>query len=108
MSNRFCSDNKVQVTREVDGGLQVISMPLPAVLSADLRLNTPRYATLPNIMKARKKPLDTLTLADLGIPTAKGNLITVQVNDPPTRKAGQKVDSVPTLVQKLKNEAKVV
>lgn len=107
-SNIEVNDDKtLNVTREVDGGMQVLKMPLPAVVSADLRLNTPRYATLPNIMKARKKPLDTLTLADLGV-EINNNLIIEEVNEPPTRDAGVKVADVTELVDKLKNEAKVI
>mmetsp|Transcript_21862 Transcript_21862/g.30901 ORF Transcript_21862/g.30901 Transcript_21862/m.30901 type:complete len:254 (-) Transcript_21862:123-884(-) len=106
----FCSgidikDKTMQVTREVDGGLQVLSMPLPAVVSTDLRLNEPRYASLPNIMKARKKPIETLTLADLGIDTTP-RLKILSVEDPPVREAGIKVADATELVDKLQNEAK--
>jgi len=100
-------DGKAQVTREVDGGLQTISLSLPAVVTSDLRLNEPRYASLPNIMKAKKKPLDVKTPEDLGVnvsPTVK----LVKVEPPPERQAGIKVESVAELVDKLKNEAKVI
>jgi len=103
------SDDKknMELTREVDGGLQVLDVPLPAVVTTDLRLNTPRYASLPNIMKARKKPIENLKLADMGIDTAP-RLTVVEVQDPPVREAGIKVESVDELVDKLKNEAKVL
>jgi electron transfer flavoprotein beta subunit len=95
------------ITREVDGGLEVVSMPLPAVITADLRLNEPRYASLPNIMKARKKPIATMKPADLGVDPAP-RLVTVKVTEPPKRQAGKKVGSVAELVDKLRNEAKVI
>ncbi len=95
------------VTREVDGGLETVSLTLPAVITADLRLNEPRYASLPNIMKARKKTIDTLTPADLGVDPAP-RLTTLQVNEPPVRKAGIKVADVAALLDKLHNEAKVI
>ncbi|MEW5728343.1 MAG: electron transfer flavoprotein subunit beta/FixA family protein [Pseudomonadota bacterium] len=95
------------VTREVDGGLETVSLKLPAVVTTDLRLNEPRYASLPNIMKAKKKPIDTLSPADLGVDTAP-RLVTLKVEEPAKRKAGIKVDSVAALVDKLKNEAKVI
>lgn len=98
---------KVNVTREVDGGLQTIALSLPAVVTTDLRLNEPRYASLPNIMKAKKKPLDVTTPADLGVDIAP-RLTTVRVEPPADRKAGVKVESVAQLVDKLKNEAKVI
>ena len=98
---------KAKVTREIDGGLQTIELGLPAVISADLRLNEPRYASLPNIMKAKKKPLDTVTPADLGVEVAP-RLRTLKVEPPPERKAGIKVGSVAELVEKLRNEAKVI
>lgn len=101
------ADGKAQVTREVDGGLETLSISLPAVVSTDLRLNEPRYVTLPNIMKAKKKPLDTLTPADLGVDVAP-RLKTLKVAEPAGRKAGIKVPDVATLVDKLKNEAKVL
>jgi electron transfer flavoprotein beta subunit len=95
------------VTREVDGGLETLALPLPAVITTDLRLNEPRYATLPNIMKAKKKPLDTVTPADLGVDVAP-RLKTLKVSEPPKRQAGVKVADVADLVAKLKNEAKVI
>jgi electron transfer flavoprotein beta subunit len=95
------------VTREVDGGLETVALKLPAVVTTDLRLNEPRYASLPNIMKARKKPIENLKPADLGVdPTPR--LTTVKVIEPAKRKAGVKVGSVAELVQKLKTEAKVI
>lgn len=97
----------MEVTREVDGGLQVINTPLPCVLSVDLRLNTPRYASLPNIMKARKKPLENIKIADLGVDTAP-RIEVLEVVDPPTRGAGIMVEDVDALFDKLKNEAKVL
>jgi len=96
-----------QVTREVDGGLETIAVTLPAVVSVDLRMNEPRYVTLPNIMKAKKKPLETVKPADLGVDPAP-RLRTLKVAEPPTRKAGIKVPDVATLVAKLKGEAKVI
>jgi electron transfer flavoprotein beta subunit len=101
------ADGKAVVTREVDGGLETLSLTLPAVITADLRLNEPRYASLPNIMKARKKPIETITPADLGIDPAP-RLTTVSVAEPPTRKAGIKVADIATLLDKLRNEAKVI
>ena len=95
------------VTREVDGGLETVALSLPAIVTTDLRLNEPRYASLPNIMKARKKPIETLTPADLGVDPAP-RLTVVKVVEPPKRKAGAKVGSVAELVQKLKTEAKVI
>jgi electron transfer flavoprotein beta subunit len=95
------------VTREVDGGLETIQVKLPAIVTTDLRLNEPRYVTLPNIMKAKKKPLETVAPADLGVDPAP-RLKTLKVTDPPARKAGIKVADVAALVDKLKNEAKVV
>ncbi|SFN43502.1 electron transfer flavoprotein subunit beta/FixA family protein [Variovorax sp. OV329] len=99
--------DKVNVTREVDGGLETISLTLPAVITTDLRLNEPRYVTLPNIMKAKKKQLDTMTPADLGVDVAP-RLKTLKVVEPAKRGAGIKVPDVATLVDKLKNEAKVI
>jgi electron transfer flavoprotein beta subunit len=96
-----------QVTREVDGGLETISVKLPAVVTTDLRLNEPRYVTLPNIMKAKKKPLETLTPEALGVDVAP-RLKTLKVLEPPKRSAGKLVKSVQELVEKLKNEAKVI
>ena len=95
------------VTREVDGGLETVALTLPAIVTTDLRLNEPRYASLPNIMKARKKSLETITPADLGI-DASPRLTTLKVAEPPVRKAGIKVGSVAELVDKLRNEAKVI
>lgn len=95
------------VTREVDGGLQAISLPLPAVVTADLRLNEPRYASLPNIMKAKKKPLDTSTPDDLGV-DASARVTLMGVELPAERQAGIKVEDVAQLVDKLRNEAKVI
>jgi len=97
----------IEVTREVDGGLQTLALPLPAIVTTDLRLNEPRYASLPNIMKAKKKPVDVLSVADLGVDVAP-RLKVISVTEPPTRQAGAKVDSVATLVAKLKNEAGVL
>ncbi len=99
--------DKVNVTREVDGGLETVSLSLPAVVTTDLRLNEPRYVTLPNIMKAKKKPLDTVKPADLGVDVAP-RIKTLTVAEPPKRSAGIKVPDVATLVSKLKNDAKVI
>ena len=96
-----------EVTREVDGGLETIAVKLPAVVTTDLRLNEPRYVTLPNIMKAKKKPLETLTPETLGVDVAP-RLKTLKVQEPPKRSAGKLVKSVQELVEKLKNEAKVI
>ena len=101
------ADGKAVVTREVDGGLETVSIKLPAVITTDLRLNEPRYVTLPNIMKAKKKQLDTFSPDDLGVDVAP-RLKTLKVTEPSARKAGIKVPDVATLVDKLKNEAKVV
>lgn len=101
------ADGKARVTREVDGGLQVVEIKLPAVVTTDLRLNQPRYASLPNIMKAKKKPLDTCKPADLGVDVAP-RLTTLKVAEPPKRAGGTKVADVKQLVDKLKNEAKVI
>ena len=95
------------VTREIDGGLETVTVKLPTIVTADLRLNTPRYATLPNIMKAKKKPLDVLTPEALGVDIAS-RLTTLKVVEPPKRKGGVIVADVATLVYKLKNEAKVI
>ncbi|MGM9513775.1 electron transfer flavoprotein subunit beta/FixA family protein [Roseateles sp. DB2] len=100
-------DGKVAVTREVDGGLETVSLSLPAVVTTDLRLNEPRYVTLPNIMKAKKKTLDVVKPADLGVDVAP-RIKTLKVEEPPKRSAGIKVPDVATLVSKLKNEAKVI
>ena len=99
--------DKAAVTREVDGGLETLSLTLPAVITADLRLNEPRYVTLPNIMKAKKKPLDTIKPEDLGVQVAP-RLKTLKVTEPAKRGAGVKVADVAALVEKLKNEAKVI
>ncbi|BEP36291.1 electron transfer flavoprotein subunit beta/FixA family protein [Variovorax sp. V59] len=101
------ADGKATVTREVDGGLETITLSLPAVITTDLRLNEPRYVTLPNIMKAKKKQLDTFKPEDLGV-DVKPRLKTLKVSEPPKRGAGIKVPDVATLVDKLKNEAKVI
>jgi electron transfer flavoprotein beta subunit len=101
------AEGTATVTREVDGGLETIALKLPAVVTADLRLNEPRYASLPNIMKARKKPIDTVKPADLGVDPAP-RLTTLKVSEPAARKAGIKVPDVATLVDKLRNEAKVI
>jgi len=100
-------DGSMDVTREVDGGLESINVKLPAAVTVDLRLNEPRYASLPNIMKAKKKPIDTMAPADLGVDTAK-RLSVVKVVEPEKRQGGTKVGSVAELVDKLKNEAKVI
>jgi electron transfer flavoprotein beta subunit len=101
------ADGKAVVTREVDGGLETLSMTLPALITTDLRLNEPRYATLPNIMKAKKKPLETLTPETLGVDVTP-RLITVKVQEPPKRKGGEIVVDVAQLVRKLRNEAMVI
>ena len=99
--------DKVNVTREIDGGLEVLSLSLPAVVTTDLRLNEPRYVTLPNIMKSKKKPLEVVKPEDLGVDVTP-RLKTLSVSEPPKRGAGIKVPDVATLVDKLKNEAKVI
>jgi electron transfer flavoprotein beta subunit len=101
------SGASVQVTREIDGGLETLSLNLPAIVTTDLRLNEPRYVTLPNIMKAKKKPLENLKPADLGVDVTP-RLKTLKVSEPAGRKAGIKVADVAALVDKLKNEAKVI
>ncbi|MFP3558652.1 electron transfer flavoprotein subunit beta/FixA family protein [Paraburkholderia sp. SIMBA_049] len=101
------ADGKATVSREVDGGAETLSLKLPAVVTTDLRLNEPRYVTLPNIMKAKKKPLETLKPADLGVDVAP-RLKTVKVAEPPKRSAGVMVPDVKALVEKLRNEAKVL
>ena len=101
------AEGRATVTREVDGGLETISVSLPAVVTTDLRLNEPRYVTLPNIMKAKKKQLDVVKPEELGVDVAP-RLKTLKVSEPPGRKAGVKVPDVATLVAKLKNEAKVI
>jgi electron transfer flavoprotein beta subunit len=100
-------DGHARVTREVDGGMEIIHLSLPAIITTDLRLNEPRYVTLPNIMKAKKKQLDNLKPADLGVDVAP-HIKTLRVKEPPTRSAGIKVADVAALVDKLKNEAKVI
>lgn len=101
------SDGKAKVTREVDSGLETIEVDLPTIVTVDLRLNEPRYASLPNIMKAKKKPIDEMTPADLGVDTAP-RLQTLKVEEPPVRQAGVMVDSVAALVDKLQNEARII
>ena len=101
------ADGKATVVREVDGGLETVEIKLPAVVTTDLRLNEPRYASLPNIMKAKKKPIDEKTPEDLGVDIAP-RLKTLSVDEPPKRSAGIKVPDVATLVQKLKTEAGVI
>ncbi|MCK9513653.1 MAG: electron transfer flavoprotein subunit beta/FixA family protein [Pigmentiphaga sp.] len=101
------ADGKATVTREVDGGLETVALTLPAVVTTDLRLNEPRYVTLPNIMKAKKKPLDNVKPEELGV-DVEPRLKTLKVAEPPGRKAGIKVADVAALVDKLKNEAKVI
>lgn len=101
------AEGTVTVTREIDGGLETIALTLPAVVTVDLRLNTPRYASLPNIMKAKKKPIETVTPADLGVDVTP-RLKTLKVTEPAKRQAGVKVADVAELVSKLKNEAKVI
>jgi electron transfer flavoprotein beta subunit len=101
------ADGHAIVTREVDGGLETLKIRLPAVITTDLRLNEPRYVTLPNIMKAKKKTLEVLKPADLGV-DVKAHLKVLKVSEPPKRSAGIKVPDVATLVSKLKNDAKVI
>lgn len=101
------ADNKAIVTREIDGGLETISMPLPAIITTDLRLNEPRYAALPNIMKAKSKPLATKTTSDYGVDCTP-RLKVLSVNEPPKRVGGGKVSSVDELISKLKNDIKVI
>ena len=99
--------DSMTVIREVDGGLETVVLTLPAIITTDLRLNEPRYASLPNIMKARKKTIDIVKPADLGVdPTPR--LVVIKVEEPPKRQAGRKVGSVAELVDKLRNEAKVI
>jgi electron transfer flavoprotein beta subunit len=100
-------DGHADITREIDGGLETLKVRLPAVVTTDLRLNEPRYVTLPNIMKAKKKPLEIVRPADLGVDVAP-RIKTLKVSEPPQRSAGIKVPDVATLVAKLKNEAKVI
>ena len=100
-------DNTLDVTREIDGGLETIRVNIPCVITTDLRLNEPRYASLPNIMKAKQKKIELLEISDLGI-DIKNRLKVLEVNEPPVRKPGIKVNDVESLVDKLKNEAKVL
>ena len=100
-------DQKLKVTREIDGGLETVTLKLPAVVTTDLRLNEPRYASLPNIMKAKKKPISEYTPADLGVDVTP-RIRTLQVEEPPPRKGGHKVADVTELVEKLRNEAGVI
>ena len=100
-------DKSLEVTREIDEGLETLEVNVPAIVTCDLRLNEPRYASLPNIMKAKKKPIEQITVSDLGVDT-KPRVEQIKVEEPPKRKAGIKVASVEELVQKLKNEAKVI
>ena len=100
-------DNKLEVVREIDEGLETVEVNIPAVVTCDLRLNEPRYASLPNIMKAKKKPIEQISASDLGVDTTP-RVQQIKVEEPPKRKAGIKVASVAELVQKLKNEAKVI
>jgi electron transfer flavoprotein beta subunit len=106
-SKLLVTDGKATVSREVDGGAETLSLTLPAVVTTDLRLNEPRYVTLPNIMKAKKKPMEAIKPADLGVDVAP-RLTTLKVAEPPKRSAGVKVADVKTLVEKLKTEAKVI
>ena len=101
------NDGKAEVTREIDGGLQTVSVNLPAIVTTDLRLNEPRYASLPNIMKAKSKPLDVMQASDLGVDISP-RISTLKVTLPPEREAGVIVETVDELVDKLKNEAKVI
>ena len=100
-------DGEMNLTREIDGGLETIRLRMPAVVTTDLRLNEPRFASLPNIMRAKKKPIDTFTPEDLGVDVAP-RVRTLRVEEPPKRDAGVRVESVSELVEKLKNEAKVI
>ena len=100
-------DKKLEVTREIDEGLETIEVNLPAVISCDLRLNEPRFASLPNIMKAKKKPMEQINAKDLGVDLIN-RIQQIKVEEPPKRKAGIKVANVAELVSKLKNEAKVL
>ena len=106
-SNIEVKDNSLEVTREIDEGLETVEINIPAIVTCDLRLNEPRYASLPNIMKAKKKPIEEINVSDLGIDTTP-RLEQIKVEEPPKRKAGIKVANVAELVQKLKNEAKVI
>ena len=101
------TDEGLNVTREVDGGLETVALKLPSILTVDLRLNEPRYASLPNIMKAKRKPIDIMTPEDLGVDVTP-RVVVLSVTEPPARAAGVKVASVAELVEKLRNEAKVI
>ena len=101
------ADGKATVTREIDGGMQTLSVTLPAVVTTDLRLNEPRYASLPNIMKAKKKPIDTMTPDDLEVDITP-RLETLKVTEPPSRDGGEILENIDALIEKLKNEAKVI
>jgi electron transfer flavoprotein beta subunit len=101
------SESEIEVTREIDGGLETLALPLPAVVTTDLRLNEPRYVKLPNIMKAKKKPLDVISAEDLGVDT-QPRLTTLKVEEPAVRSGGLKVADVTELVEKLRNEARVI
>ncbi|WP_041794009.1 electron transfer flavoprotein subunit beta/FixA family protein [Pararhodospirillum photometricum] len=107
LSKLDVTDQGITVTREIDGGLETLALTLPAIVTADLRLNTPRYASLPNIMKAKKKPIDTVSPADLGVDPSP-RLTVLKVEEPATRQAGVKVPDVATLIEKLRTEAKVI
>ena len=100
-------NNSAQITREIDGGLETLNLNLPAIITTDLRLNTPRYASLPNIMKAKKKQIDEIIPADLDV-NISNRLTTIKVEEPPTREAGVIVEDIDQLVDKLKNEAKII
>ncbi len=100
-------DKSLEVIREIDEGLETIEVNIPAIVTCDLRLNEPRYASLPNIMKAKKKPIEQINVSDLGV-DIKPRIQQIKVEEPPKRKAGIKVANVAELVQKLKNEAKVI
>ena len=107
ISHQEISDDFISITREIDGGLETLKLKMPAVLTTDLRLNEPRYASLPNIMKAKQKPLDVLKLESLGI-SLENPLKVLKVEDPPLRQEGIKVETAQELVHRLKNEAKVI
>tara|TARA_B100001996_G_scaffold326841_1_gene273444 strand:+ start:196 stop:945 length:750 start_codon:yes stop_codon:yes gene_type:complete len=106
-SELVVNGNAIEVTREIDGGLETLSAELPAIVTTDLRLNEPRYASLPNIMKAKRKPLEEINIGDLGVETTS-KISTLKVESPPERQEGIKVETVDELVEKLKNEAKVI
>ena len=101
------NDKTIDVTREVDGGLETIKISVPCVITTDLRLNEPRYASLPNIMKAKQKKIDLIDVNELNIDLKK-RVVTIEVNEPPARKPGVLVDDVDSLIDKLKNEASVI